>query len=100
LRAIRVFQLHYLAVLLRELLVGADDVVEVRVHELRGHVHVVERLRDRRRDHVPDANDLLFVRAQMGAAGVRLHIIMYLKRKSGLGRVLYCVRLRFRGRGA
>ena len=74
--AIRVFQLHYLAVLLRELLVGADDVVEVRVHELRADVHVVERLRDRRRDHVPDANDLLFVQKpkwqqQPASAGYR-----------------------------
>jgi hypothetical protein len=51
----------YLAVLLRELLVGADDVVEVRVHELRADVHVVERLRDRRRDHVPDAYDLFIL---------------------------------------
>jgi hypothetical protein len=48
----------YLAVLLGEFLVGADDVVEVRVHELGRDVDVVEGLRDRRRDHVSEANDL------------------------------------------
>jgi hypothetical protein len=46
-------------VLLGELLVGADDLVEVRVHELGGEVHVVERLWDWWRDDVPDAYDLV-----------------------------------------
>ncbi len=35
--------------------------MEVGVHELRGDVDVVERLRDRRRDHIPDAYDLRVV---------------------------------------
>uniref|UniRef100_A0A8R7U8I8 Secreted protein n=1 Tax=Triticum urartu TaxID=4572 RepID=A0A8R7U8I8_TRIUA len=47
--------LYYLAVFFREFLVGADDVVEVRVHELSGDVDVVEGLRDRRRDHISEA---------------------------------------------
>jgi hypothetical protein len=53
-----------LAVLLRQLLPGADDLVEVRLHELHADVHVVERPRDRRRDHVPDADDLFVGRRQ------------------------------------
>jgi len=51
----------YLAVFFREFLVGADDVVEVRVHELSGDVDVVEGLRDRRRDHISEAYNVLVV---------------------------------------
>jgi hypothetical protein len=50
--------IDYLAVFFGEFLVGADDVVEVRVHELGGDVHIVEGLWDGRRDDISEANNL------------------------------------------
>ncbi|KAM0859882.1 hypothetical protein ACQ4PT_046899 [Festuca glaucescens] len=69
-----------LTVLLGEFLVRADDVVEVRVHELQRDVHVVEGLRDRRRDHVPEGDDVFVVEVpeqlDLPERALRIHVVV------------------------
>ena len=50
--------ISYLAVIFREFLIGADDLVEISVHELRGDVDIIESMSLRRWDDVSNGNYL------------------------------------------